>query len=126
MGFWPVSLRQTEVGMSREILVELFEMPSCSDPRVETAHNPVLRQVNEMVQELEADGVKVLRHVLSDDMRPFLLNAKISTLMRHDRLKPLPITMINGDIIKVEAYPSIEEIRDAVAGIAGVHRAGDE
>ncbi|HLC23731.1 MAG TPA: arsenic metallochaperone ArsD family protein, partial [Dehalococcoidia bacterium] len=79
--------------MSQEILVELFEMPSCGDPRVETAHNPVLRQVNEMVQELEADGVKVVRHVLSDDMRPFTLNAKISTLMRRDRLKALPITM---------------------------------
>src|SRR3972149_4186713 len=118
MGFWPVSLRQTEVGMSREILVELFEMPSCSDPRVETAHNPLLREVNKMVQELEADGVKVLRHVLSDDTRPSLLNANISPLIR-----PAPLYAVGkrleNMVNKGGLWPwSRPTTRDAVAGIA--------
>jgi len=101
--------------MSAEKLVELYEMPMCGDPRGKDQANPVLRDVNSMVKELEAEGITVKRYLPSEDMTPFLRNPKIATIMREQRLRALPITMVNGAVIKVQQYPSIEEVRNALA-----------
>jgi hypothetical protein len=101
--------------MAREKTVELYEMPACGDPRLKTEFNPVLREVNEMVKELEAEGVRVFRYLPSEDLSPFFRNPKVAALMYNQRLSVLPITVVNGDIIKVEAYPSLEDIRSALS-----------
>lgn len=93
--------------------VELYEMPSCGDPRIKTEFNPILRDVNKMVEELEAEGIKVSRFSPSDNMVTFFKNVKVANMVRSEKMSILPITIINGDIIKVKEYPSIEEVRSA-------------
>jgi hypothetical protein len=101
--------------MSDDRTVEFFEMPACGDPRSETAFNPELQEISKMVKELELDGVKVFRYLPSEDMAPFFKNYDVATLMHNQRLSVLPITVVNGDVIKVESYPSREEVRSALS-----------
>lgn len=101
--------------MPAEKLVELYEMPMCGDPRVQDQANPVLHQVNAMVKTLEAEGATVKRYLPSEDMSPFLRNPKIAAIMREQRLRALPITMVNGTVIKVQQYPTVDEVRNALA-----------
>lgn len=102
--------------MAEKRLVEIYEMPSCSDPRTEVAHNPELRRVNQMTKDLESEGVTVKLYSISENMNLFMRNPKVATMVFQQRMKVLPITLVNGDIVKVEAYPTIEEIRSALAG----------
>ncbi|MEW6034537.1 MAG: arsenic metallochaperone ArsD family protein [Chloroflexota bacterium] len=104
--------------MPAQKLVELYEMPACGDPRSETRFNPVLQDVSQMVKELEAEGVKVVRYFPSEEVTPFMRNPKVAALMMEQRLGALPITMVNGNIIKVQSYPTIEEVRSALAETA--------
>ena len=102
--------------MPDDKIVELYEMPACGDPRSETAFNPVLQEVSKMVKELESEGVRVVRYLPSEDIGAFMRNQKVAELVHNQRLSVLPITVVNGDIIKVEAYPSMEEVRSALSG----------
>lgn len=113
-------------------LVEIYDIPVCTDPRAEGVANPELRDVNKMVKELEAEGVTVKRYVPGENLAPFLSNPEITNLMRSKgkaspfalRAGPLnvhvlPITMVNGKMIKSEKYPTIEEVRNALGGNGG-------
>jgi len=113
-------------------LVEIYDIPVCSDPRAEGVANASLRDVNKMVKELEAEGVTVKRYVPGESLTPFLSNPEVTKLML-SKGKPspfalragplnvhvLPITMVNGKLVKSEKYPTIEEVRSALGGNGG-------
>lgn len=103
------------VEASRNI-VELYEMPACSDPLAADVANPALREINRVVKELESEGVIVHRYWPSENITPFMRNPQVAALMYRQRLKALPITVVNGSVIKVESYPAIDELRAALAG----------
>ncbi|MDO8473780.1 MAG: arsenic metallochaperone ArsD family protein [Dehalococcoidia bacterium] len=106
--------------MTETRLVEIFEMPACGDPRAEDSHNPELRRVNQMTRELESEGVTVRLYSMNDNMNLFMQNPKVATMVFQQRLKVLPITVVNGNVIKVESYPTIEEVRSALVENDGV------
>lgn len=105
--------------MAETRLVEIYEMPSCGDPRAEVAYNPELRRINQMTKELESEGVTVKLYSMSENMNVFMRNPKVATMVFQQRMKVLPITLVNGEIVKVEAYPTMEEIKSALAGSGG-------
>ncbi len=94
-------------------------MPMCGDPRAASVPNPLLRAVNQMVKDLEAEGVTVKRYLPSENLTAFMNNPEVATLFYQQRLKVLPITVVNGDIVKVESYPTIEEVRGALRSSNG-------
>ncbi len=106
--------------MAETRLVEIYEMPSCKDPRTAVAHNPEVRRINEVTEVLGAEGVTVKLYSMNDNWNTFMRNPKVAGLVSQQQWKVLPITLVNGEIIKVEAYPTIEEIRSALAGSGGV------
>jgi hypothetical protein len=86
--------------------------------------DPVLLDVSEMVLKLNEQGVVVQRYVLNQQPQAFLSNPEVYSLVRERQLTALPITMVNGQLIKVGAYPTLTEVqtalhRDGTGGLNG-------
>ncbi len=68
-------------------------------------------EANETVLTLQARGVRVKRYQMATDPGAFLGNKQVMRLI-HERqnMTVLPITVVNGLVIKTESYAKLEEI----------------
>lgn len=97
--------------------VEIFDPPMCCPtgmcgPTVDKT----LLSVNEMVLALEAQGVQVRRYQMATQPGAFLRNREVYQLLQKQQMAALPITVVNGRVIKVGAYPALSEIESALFG----------
>jgi hypothetical protein len=96
--------------------VEIFEPPMCCPTGLcGPTIDPTLLDVNEMVLRLKSQGVTVERYLMSAQPQAFLNNAEVYRLVRERKLAALPATVVNGEVIKVGAYPTLAEVQ-AVLG----------
>lgn len=97
--------------------VEIFDLPMCCPTGLcGPTIDPVLLDVNEMVLKLKGQGVTVERYLMTQQPQAFLNNAEVYRLVRERQLAALPITTVNGQIIKVGAYPTLDEVHAALNG----------
>ncbi len=97
--------------------VEIFDPPLCCPTGLcGPTIDPVLLDVNEMVLKLKGQGVQVERYLMSAQPQAFLNNAEVYRLVREQQLAALPITVVNGRVIKVGAYPTQAEVQAALDG----------
>jgi hypothetical protein len=75
-----------------------------------------LLDVNEMVLALKGEGVDVSRYQMSAHLQAFMSNAPVFQLLRERQMAALPITVVNGQIVKVGAYPTLAEVKNALNG----------
>ncbi len=95
--------------------VEIFDPPMCCASGVcGPTIDPVLLDVNEMVVTLQGEGTSVARYQMSTHAQAFVSNREVFRLVREKQLTALPITVVNGKIIKVGAYPTLAEVRAAL------------
>ncbi len=91
--------------------VEIFDPPMCCPTGL---CGPVLDQtlldVNEMILTLQTSGFTVLRYQMASDPNAFLNNSGVMDLVKKNQIAALPITLIDGNLIKSGAYPTIAEI----------------
>ena len=97
--------------------VEIFDPPMCCPtglcgPTIDL----VLLDVNEMVLKLKGQGVAVERYLMTQQPQAFLNNAAVYRLVREQQLAALPITVVNGRVIKTGAYPTLDEVWAALNG----------
>lgn len=96
--------------------VELFDPPLCCPtglcgPVLDTT----LIDIGEAIVALQADGRSVVRHQMAADPAAFMRNRDVYELIRARQLDVLPITVVHGRIVKTDAYPSLDELRQALA-----------
>jgi hypothetical protein len=102
---------------SDNVRVEIFEPPMCcSTGLCGPTIDPVLLDVSEMVLKLSGQGVVVRRYVMNQQPQAFLNNPAVYRLVQERQLTALPITAVNGRIIKVGAYPTLVEVQAALNG----------
>ena len=105
-------------GELTEIQLEIFNPPMCCaggvcGPDVD----PELLRINEAllaIQKESAGQVAVRRYILSQSPAKFLENVEVAALLRSDGVGALPVTVLNGRIIKKGAYASLGELRAAI------------
>ncbi len=95
-----------------QVEVEFFDPPMCCPtgicgPTIDQA----LLDLNEMVMALQSQGIGVARYQLTSHPNTFLSNADVMKLVREQQMAALPITVVNGKVIKTQAYPSLEEVK---------------
>ena len=105
--------------------VELFDPPMCCPtgacgPNVDQT----LVEVNEMVLALHREGFKVERYQMTSHPHAFLNRPEVMRLVREQQMAALPITVVQGKLIKQGGYPTFNEIKAALsgAGDSGSHR----
>ena len=97
-------------------VIEIFDPPMCCSTGL---CGPVLDQtlldVNDMVLTLKTGGTRVERYQMSTQPNAFLSNPAVMSLVRERRMAALPITVVNGQLIKSGAYPTLAEIRASLS-----------
>lgn len=95
--------------------VEIFDPPMCCPTGVcGPTIDPALLDVNEMVLTLQGEGIPVARYQMASHAQAFVNNREVFRLVREKQLAALPITVVNGRVIKVSAYPTLIEVRAAM------------
>ncbi len=97
--------------------VEIFDPPMCCPTGLcGPTIDPVLLDVNEMVLKLKGQGLQVERYLMTAHPQAFMSNPEVYRLVREQQMAALPITVVNGRVIKVGAYPTLDEVRAALNG----------
>ncbi len=98
-----------QIGTAR---VEIFDPPLCCPSGVcGPTVDQTLLDVNEMILALKAEGVGVERHQMASHPAAFLNNAEVMHLVRERQMDALPITVVQGHVIKTGAYPTLAEVK---------------
>ena len=94
------------------VQVEIFDPPMCCPTGLcGPALDQTLLDVNEMVLSLQGEGIRVERYQMTNHPNVFLGNPEVMRLVREQSMAALPITFLNGGVIKAGAYPTLAEIQ---------------
>lgn len=97
--------------------VEFFDPPLCCPTGLcGPTLDQTLLDVNEMILTLQGENLRVERYQMTSNPNAFLSNAEVMKLIREKQLEVLPITVVRDKIIKVAAYPTLNEVRAALNG----------
>jgi hypothetical protein len=64
---------------------------------------------------LQRDNLRVERYQMASSPNAFLDNAEVMKLVREKQMEALPITVVRGKVIKVGAYPTLDEVKAALS-----------
>ena len=99
--------------------VEIFDPPMCCPTGMcGPTIDPALLDVNEMILALQGEGISVARYQMASHAQAFVNNREVFRLVREKQLTALPISVVNGRIVKVGAYPTLAEVRAALNGVS--------
>lgn len=93
--------------------LEIFDPAMCCSTGVcGPSIDPELLRVSTVINILNSKGILVIRHNLSQDPQSYVSNQEISQLLVAQGVSALPITLINGVIVKKEKYPTNKELAE--------------
>jgi hypothetical protein len=91
--------------------VEIYDPAMCcSSGLCGPVVDPVLVKVNEAMLALQKQNVEVVRFNLSQQPKDFMNNKTVVDLLHKNGKKVLPVTIVNGEVIKTEKYPTYEDL----------------
>jgi len=95
--------------------VEIFDPPlCCSSGLCGPTIDETLLAVNEMVLRPKEQSIDVRRYQMSAQPQAFMANPQVYQLLRERQMAALPITVIDGQVVKVGAYPTLAEVQSAL------------
>ncbi len=98
--------------------IELFDPPMCCPTGLcGPTLDQTLLDVSDMILALQADGWLVERYQMTSHPHKFINNMDIMRLVREKQMAALPITTVNGQVIKVGVYPTLSEIQAHLNGV---------
>lgn len=68
-----------------------------------------LLRVSTIISRLEKKGITVERHNLTNNPKIFVDNKVVNKMLMDGGVDVLPITMLNGKVVKTKEYPTTEE-----------------
>lgn len=97
--------------------VEIFDPPMCCPTGLcGPTLDQTLLDVGDMILTLQAGGLRVERYQMTSHPQKFINNADVMRLVREQQMAALPITAVRGQIIKVGAYPTLNEVQPLLDG----------
>ncbi|MEX1139147.1 MAG: arsenite efflux transporter metallochaperone ArsD [Bacteroidota bacterium] len=101
------------------LTIEIFDPPMCcSSGLCGPSIDPALLDINEAVLKLkkEFDGkIAIDRYLLTQQGPKFMQNPNVLSLLKSRGVEVLPITTVNGEVIKQQVYPSYDELKSLIA-----------
>jgi hypothetical protein len=103
------------------VTVEIFDPPLCCptgicgptvDPALLDAQEAILRVRSEL------DGrVRVERYALGQQPAKFMQRPEVVARLKAQGVAVLPLTVVDGRVVKEKAYPAYEELRAWIDGV---------
>ncbi|MGE5553544.1 MAG: arsenite efflux transporter metallochaperone ArsD [Betaproteobacteria bacterium] len=101
------------------VKVEIFDPPMCCSTGIcGPTVDPDLLRINEALLALEKAHpleVEIKRYLPTTHPAAFLGNQEVTRLMRDNGVEVLPITVVNGDVVRTGAYPTYAELEAEVS-----------
>ncbi len=95
--------------------VEIYDPAMCCPSGLcGPAIDPALVKINDAVLALKKQGVEVERFSLAQQTKAFMDNKKVADMLHKNGKKALPVTIVNGEVLKTGSYPSYEELCGAL------------
>lgn len=70
---------------------------------------------NGLIEKLKAEGHDVERYIITQNLAAFQQEEQVMSILKDEQLQALPITVVNGKVVKKGSYPEYEEILSATA-----------
>ena len=101
--------------MNKKIII--YDPPMCCSSGV-CGPNPdqTLIDLQDSLSVLKAEGAEVERDIITQSPEKFKENPQVIKLIQKQQLKVLPITSMNGTIVKTGSYPTLEEFKKFTKG----------
>ncbi|MDZ7671747.1 MAG: arsenite efflux transporter metallochaperone ArsD [Halanaerobiales bacterium] len=93
------------------MLMEIYDPPMCCSsglcgPDVDEK----LMDVNDLILELKDKGIEVKRYLINQQPNKFMEQKEVAALLQKEGVDILPVTVLDGDIIKQKNYPGRKEL----------------
>lgn len=108
--------------MSSSPVIQIFDPPMCcSTGLCGPSVDPALLDIHESILRLKNEGiVEVQRFLLQQQGSDFAKNPEVMKMLSDSGVEALPITAVDGRVVKSGSYPSYEELKGYVGTAAGV------
>lgn len=91
--------------------IEIFEPALCCASGIcGPEPDKALLDLQNVIQTITAAGIEVKRYAINQAAIAFVSNATVKEFIRSKGTDKLPLTLLDGQIIKQEAYPSLEDL----------------
>lgn len=91
--------------------IEIFEPAMCCSTGVcGPGVDKELLRISLVFNKLENKGIIINRFNLSSSPQEFINNKVINRIINNNGVDDLPVTIIDGEIVKTKKYPSNEEL----------------
>lgn len=90
--------------------IEIFDPAMCcSTGLCGPGVDPELLRVATTINTLTKKSVTVIRYGLSSEPQAFIDNKQVNEFLLKEEVEVLPITVVDGTVVKTKAYPTDEE-----------------
>ncbi len=93
--------------------ITIYEPTLCCSSGV-CGPNPdqALIALQDTLAKAKEHGIETERYMITTHPKKFMENPEVMKLMQKQQLKALPITAVDGEIIKMGSYPTLEELNE--------------
>lgn len=97
--------------MNADIVIEIFDPPMCCPGGLcGPVIDPALLDVSEAILKMkDAHGIVIQRYLLQQQGTKFMQNPEVLALLKEHSTGVLPITTVNGKVVKTKEFPTFEE-----------------
>lgn len=97
--------------MNKNCEIKIYEKALCCESGVcGPSVDPELLRITTVIRGLNKKGFGARRYNLSMHPMEFAKNTDLTQLMKEKGMSVLPVTLLNGKIVKTGEYPSTEEL----------------
>lgn len=91
--------------------IEIYEPAMCCDTGLcGVSVDPDLLRISTVANTLKNNGITVSRYNLTSSPSEFVKNKEINATLNTEGISSLPITVVNGSVMKKGGYPTNEDI----------------
>lgn len=102
-----------------KVKIDIFDPPMCCSTGIcGPTVDPALLRINGVIQKVKkdySDKIEIERHMLGKSLTAFQSNPAILELIKNQGTRALPVTAVNGKVIKTNGYPSLEELLELIS-----------
>jgi len=91
--------------------VVIFEPAMCCETGVcGPSVDPELLRISTVISNLKSNGIQIERYNLTGNPQAFVDNQEINKMLNDNGIEILPVTMVNGRVVKSKTYPTNAEL----------------
>lgn len=91
--------------------IEIFDPAMCCSTGVcGPGVDPKLLKIATLVENLRKAGADIGRHNLSEEPQAYVDNSAVNQVLLNEGAESLPITVVDGEVLKKGGYPTAEEL----------------